>query len=98
MTRRYAMRRLAAGDYLWPSDDLTTLWRFHQHRDGTAHGLVDVSFRDRMFWRAVSMPWNPHVWNARAEDIPDAWSAAWVEADWYLPTRAACVALALRRG
>lgn len=48
--RKYALTKIAAGDYLLPSNDARTLWRFRQYEDGPSHGL-EVDWADRKFWR-----------------------------------------------
>ena len=96
--RKYRMMRLGPGDYLCPSNDRTKLWRFTMHRDGTAYGLVNVSYRDREFWRAVWMPMEQaeQFFAERGGDLPDPWTSVWTEADWYLPSRKAAIEVMLR--
>lgn len=90
---RKQMRRLGAGDYLLRSNDALWVWRLHTHRDGSDHG-TDAPYRDREFWRAVRMPME--MWlrgKYRMSTIPNPWEAPWEEVDWFLPTRAAALAL-----
>lgn len=47
--RKYAMTRVAPGDYLLPSNDGRTLWRLSTYEDGPSYGL-DVKWSDRKFW------------------------------------------------
>lgn len=86
--RKYAMTRLAAGDYLLPSNDGRTLWRLERYEDGAAHGLV-VGYQLRPFWRVSStpMPGNGYV------DVAYLEQYRWTEHAQWLPTRAAAVAV-----
>lgn len=95
--RRHAMIRLGAGDWLLPSNDRKMLWRFVQHRDGTAYGLVDVPFEDKVFWRALYMSMEQAEAMYRSDQFADQWSSVWHEADWYLPSRKAAIEVAMRR-
>ncbi len=83
--RRWRMIRVEAGDYLCPSNDRAKLWRFHTYVDGRVFGL-DVGFEERTFWRAVWM-----LMPVDLAELPGPWAPAWVESDWYLPTRAAAI-------
>ncbi len=49
LKRKYALRRLEAGDYLLIGNDDVTLWRISRYEDGPSHGLKDWP-RDRMVW------------------------------------------------
>ncbi len=53
--RRYALRRIGAGDYLLPSNDGRTLWRVQRYTDGPSAGLADWP-RDLTFWRVLRWP------------------------------------------
>ena len=48
MERKYALTKVAAGDYLLPSNDGLTIWRIAKYEDGPSKGL-DIP-RDRTFW------------------------------------------------
>ncbi len=50
--RKYAMTRVGTGDYLMPSNDGKTLWRFTRYTDGPSFGLDHWS-RDRELWRIL---------------------------------------------
>lgn len=88
--RKYRMMRLKAGDYICPSNDELTLWRFHQHIDGRVFGL-ECDYEERTFWRAIWMPMDVarEMGPALADSNP--WEKPWHEADWYLPTRHAAI-------
>ena len=89
--RKWAMTKIGPGDWLCLSNDKRTVWRFHKHVDGTAHGL-ECDYYERTFWRAVYMP--VEVFEADVErwvDPSSAWAAEWREAGWYLPTRSAAI-------
>lgn len=47
--RKFALSKIAAGDYLLPSNDGQTIWRIFKYEDGPSHGLADWD-RDRGFW------------------------------------------------
>ena len=47
--RKYALKRIKAGDYLLVGNDDKTLWRIRTYEDGPSHGL-DSMPRDREFW------------------------------------------------
>jgi hypothetical protein len=49
--RKYALTKVAAGDYLLPSNDAQTIWRLVRYEDGPSHGLADWP-RDRPVWAA----------------------------------------------
>jgi hypothetical protein len=51
MPRRYAYTRIEAGDYFTASNDTIMLFRIQRYEDGRAHGLLDVPYERRMFWR-----------------------------------------------
>lgn len=47
--RKYAMTKIAPGDWLLPSNDAETIWRIAVYQDGPSSGL-DCFDRDRDFW------------------------------------------------
>ena len=87
--RKYALIKVAAGDYLCPSNDGETLWRFHTYEDGRVAGL-EVDYEVRTFWRAVYIPL-AKVENQPVNDLPGPWDDVWIESDWFLPTRKAAI-------
>lgn len=97
------MTRLAAGDYLLVSNDRERLWRIHAYVDGSAHGLIDVGYEERRFWRLLWMPVEQARQYPTVDDLPDPWGddgdhrRKWVEEDWYLPTRQACIDRAMAK-
>lgn len=86
--RKYALTRLRAGDYLCPSNDGRTLWRFSAYEDGSDHGLIGVSYRRRTFWmaRRTPMPAGGMVDREEVEYLP------WREVGCSLPSRQAAIA------
>lgn len=54
--RKYALIRVAAGDYLLPSNDLKTLWRIRSYREYGDAYWVDVDGKEHVvkgiFWEA----------------------------------------------
>lgn len=81
--RKYALTRLAPGDYLCASNDGKTLWRFERYEDGAVYGLV-VDFDRRPYWRASSTPMPPggQVHRDDVDELP------WVERATMLSSRA----------
>lgn len=61
--RKYALTKIAAGDYLLPSNDGKTIWRIHRYVDGPSSGIMDWP-RDRDVWGF----WR---WEGRAEGAVD---------------------------
>lgn len=108
--REWAMQRMGPGDWLCWSNDRTTVWRFHHHVDGAAHGLCDhegrpVAYTERTYWRAVYMgadDFRAEVLRAaESDDYPDVmgpWGPLWTEAAQYLPTRQAAIDTMLTAG
>lgn len=47
--RKYAMTKLAPGDWLLPDNDGKRLWRIARYEDGPSHGLEDWP-KDREVW------------------------------------------------
>jgi hypothetical protein len=47
--RKYALTRVATGDYIFPSNDGKTIWRVAKYEDGPSHGLDEMP-RDRELW------------------------------------------------
>ena len=47
--RKYQMTRVAAGDYLLPSNDGEKLWRLRKIIEGPSSGLMDMP-ADKEFW------------------------------------------------
>lgn len=96
--RKWAMQKIGPGDWLCWSNDRTQVWRFHQHVDGSAHGLIDCPYEERTFWRAIWMPAETFLADPeRWLDGADRWSPPWREDDWYLPTRQAAIDAMLRQ-
>jgi hypothetical protein len=93
--RRWAMHKLAPGDWLCWSNDRAQVWRFHQHVDGSALGLIDCGYVERTFWRAIYMPADYFTADPERWLAADRWEPPWAEADWHLPTRQAAVDLML---
>ena len=47
--RKYALHRIATGDYLLPSNDAKTVWRIAKYTEGPSSG-VEGWTRDREVW------------------------------------------------
>jgi hypothetical protein len=47
--RKYALSRIAAGDYVFPSNDGNTIWRVSRYTEGPSSGLDHLP-RDRDYW------------------------------------------------
>lgn len=92
--RKYALMKLAPGDWLLPSNDHKTLWRIATYTDGPSTGM-DHMPRDKEFWGV----WK---WVGRAEfprdeidlEFGDSWA---MKSDWH-ETRREAVDAALDLG
>jgi hypothetical protein len=84
--RKYQMVRLGAGDWLLPSNDLTTLWRFRRYQDGPSLGLMDWS-RDIDVWAVWTTPMP-----ASMRDYDELY---WTDVAGPLFSRRACIEFAL---
>lgn len=68
--RRYALRRLEAGDYLLISNDARWVWRIRKYTDGPSSGLDDWS-RDKEVWGL--WVWDQPVVLGETEIKVDGW-------------------------
>lgn len=91
--RKYAMTKIAAGDYLLPSNDGTVLWRIALYEDGPSHGLDDWP-RDIMLWGAWK--WRGQLPATRTIDTEN-W-AEWDLCAQGFDSRAAAIDAALEAG
>ena len=90
--RKYALTKVAPGDYLLPSNDAGTLWRLSRYKDGPTYGLVVDWLRDRDFWGLWRYTYSLHA----LEPVdPDDWSVWECVGDGY-ETRAEAIREALR--
>lgn len=88
--RRYALTKIAPGDYLLPSNDAGTLWRLRRYTDGPTHGLEDWP-RDRDLWGLWRYAYSLHA----LEPVdPDDWSVWEMVGDGY-ETRAEAIRAAM---
>lgn len=88
--RKYAMSKVASGDYLLPSNDGQTIWRVARYTDGPSNGLQIP--RDRTFWGVWR--WMGDVSPGAAVDTED-WST-WEMCGGLCDSRADAVEAALR--
>jgi len=88
--RSYALIKLTNGDYLCPSNDGLDLWRFQRYIDGSGLGL-DVSYRERDFWRASRAPFGAVL----LADKIDIDTMAWTLLAEHLPSRRAAIQVML---
>lgn len=88
--RKYALTKLASGDYLLPSNDGLTVWRIARYTDGPSFGLEDWP-RDRELWRYCK--WDRQGHPASVEDIDD-WDR-WTEVGIGYDTRREAIEAAL---
>lgn len=49
ITRKYVLTKIAAGDYVLPSNDGKTLWRIAKYTEGPSSGITDWP-RDKEVW------------------------------------------------
>ena len=90
--RRYALVRVATGDYLFLANTGETLYRVSRYDDGADYGL-DVDYAVRSFWR-LRRTTPPAIGEV---DVDELDALPWVDvADW-LPTRQAGIDYALER-
>jgi hypothetical protein len=68
--RKYALTKIAAGDYLLLSNDGKTIWRIRIYEDGPAHGIEDWD-RDLDFWGLWR--WTERIGKGSVVDV-EAWS------------------------
>lgn len=88
--RKYALMKIARGDYLLPSNDARTIYRLRTYEDGPSHGIEHWP-RDLTFW-GVSK------WIGRGEAVdPDIWDA-WEMVESQCRTRGEAIQAALRMG
>lgn len=92
--RRFALRRIGAGDYLLPSNDGRTLWRLQRYEDGPSYGLDDWS-RDRTFWRTLRWPESISR-GTKLDQFDISNLGRWREVADLLSTRRAAIEIALR--
>ncbi len=97
--RKYALTKVATGDYLLPSNDALTIWRLQSYVDGPSHGLDDWP-RDRTLWRVLRWTGDldaiPAALARESEDC-EAFSRGWQECDDGLATRREAIDRALSR-
>jgi hypothetical protein len=88
--RTFALTRIGTGDYICPSNDQKTWWRFQRYTDGRIHGLC-VDYEARTFWRALNCPAfdDDEGFGPLFDDLP------WREVAQWLPTRRAAIQLML---
>lgn len=68
--RKYALTKIAAGDYLLPSNDAQTIWRITAYTDGPSNGLEIP--KDRKFWGLWR--WDSACYASRSGVVdPDDW-------------------------
>lgn len=92
--RKYALTKIAPGDYLLPSNDAQALWRIARYTDGPSNGLDWP--RDREVWGLWR--WNMPMGQSGYVDT-GSWDH-WEMVDGPLYTRAEAIteALRIRRG
>jgi hypothetical protein len=87
-SRQYALTRLRTGDYLCPSNDRTTLWRFRKYwEDGSLEDGNGGTITGH-FWEVYSCPLPTDAQLQMAVyDDPDLWTLPWQTAESLLKTR-----------
>ena len=95
--RRYALIRIAAGDYLLPSNDAQTLWHIYSFVDGYIGGLDEPN---RTYWGCARYPGTLEQAQAAVERDIDNYGyiqhGDWREVETYQPTRKAAIDAALK--
>jgi hypothetical protein len=86
--RKYALTKIAKGDYLLPSNDGRTIWRLTVYEDGPSHG-VEMMPRDREFWGT----WK---WVGMGTVVDPDDVGSWEMWEGSLPSRADAIKAALR--
>ena len=84
--RKYALMKIAKGDYLLPSNDGRTIWRLSSYEDGIAQGLDHDLGTVWGVWKRTG--------NGTTVD-PSDWGA-WEMQEGSLATRAEAIEAALR--
>jgi hypothetical protein len=94
--RKYALHKVAKGDYLLLSNDGLTMWRLVRYQDGPSYGLEDEP-RDQWFWQVLRWP-KPMEQGKRLDkfDMSDLWH--WNAYALNLGTRAEAIDVALKAG
>lgn len=87
--RKYALSKVAPGDYLLPSNEGQTIWRVARYTDGPSKGLDDWP-RDREVWGIWR--WPEPVREGGSIDLD--WSR-WEMCEGMLPSRAEAIRSAL---
>jgi hypothetical protein len=57
--RKYALNRVRSGDYLCPSNDCQTLWRFTKYTEDGSLATMDGRVIRGQFWDVSSIPMPP---------------------------------------
>lgn len=86
--RKYQMIRIAAGDYLLPSNDTQTLWRIVKIKEMDTEKLRDVEV-----WEALYHETPLQQLNINSFD-PDDWTP-WRCWETWIPTRRDAISIAL---
>jgi hypothetical protein len=90
--RKYSLQRIAAGDYLLPSNDRRILWRICRYTEGPSSGLDWP--KDREVWGIWQ--WEGSIETNPVIDIED-WSR-WEFWDGLFDSRAEAIDAAIREG
>lgn len=93
--RKWVLSKLAAGDYMFASNDALTLWRIQRYVDGPSFGLMDWP-RDRDLWRVRRWTGDFSTGEITREDAED-WSQ-WEPVEDGFDTRREAIDYALELG
>jgi hypothetical protein len=86
--RKYALTKIACGDYLLPSNDGQTIWRLCTYEDGPSHGLEE--------WPRDVTLWGVWKWTGAGDAVdPGDWGQ-WDMWEGTLQTRAEAIHAALK--
>jgi hypothetical protein len=84
--RKYALTKIAAGDYLLPSNDGRTIWRLSSYEDGIDQGLD----------HDLGTVWGVWKWTGDGRTVDPDDPGCWEMLEGTLSTRAEAITAALR--
>lgn len=92
--RKFVLSKVAAGDYLLPSNDGERLYRITRYVDGPSFGLEFIT-ADRDFWRVRKWKHELDAWDWEPNPL---WEDNWTEVAFHFDTRREAIDCALSEG